>query len=294
MIFPLQQTLAARRAQLPLGTDAFRLLDGTLWPGVFVDVLADRFLVSLRDVALPQTLRRELEATGVPVYLKQLSQDDKRPPQQMAGPELPLRFCISENGLRFMMDMSTGYSQGIFLDQRDNRARLRSLCKPGMTVLNTFAYTGAFSVYAAAAGAKTTTLDLAQPCLDWCRENMQLNGIDPAEHFFCKGDALSWMGRFARKEYRFDIIVLDPPTFSRDEKGHVWKAERHYDMLVALAAACLKPQGCLLCTTNCRRLSSESFRSMVAAGIPGARLRAVSMPFDFDGEPYLKILWAER
>lgn len=191
------------------------------------------------------------------------------------------------------MDMEAGYSQGLFLDQRDNRAEVRHRCTPGSTLLNTFAYTGAFSVCAALAGATTTTLDLAQPCLTWCRENMQLNGIDPTNHYFCKGDVLHWLERFARQKRRFDAIVLDPPTFSRDEKGRIWRVERDYGKLVAKAAACLAPGGWMLCTTNCRKLSPASFRRMVAEGIPGARLSTSPMPFDFDGEPYLKTIWAD-
>ncbi|MBR5878222.1 MAG: class I SAM-dependent rRNA methyltransferase, partial [Akkermansia sp.] len=195
-------------------------------------------------------------------------------------------------GVNYLMDMGAGYSQGIFLDQRDNRAELRRLCRPGMKVLNTFAYTGAFSVCAALSGAQTTTLDLAQPCLSWCRENMALNDIDPDDHYFCKGDALHWMDRFARQGRRFDIIVLDPPTFSRDEKGHVWRVEKDYDHLVNLAAACLAPHGRILCSTNCRKLTMPAFRRMVSAGIPGAQLVSVPMTFDFDGEDYLKCIWA--
>ena len=83
-------------------------------------------------------------------------------PVQIAGPLLPLQFTALEQGVRFKIDMSAGYSQGIFLDQRDHRRRVREKSAPGMRVLNTFAYTGAFSVYAALGGAQTTTLDLAQ------------------------------------------------------------------------------------------------------------------------------------
>lgn len=289
----LGQIIARKKAHLPQGTDAFRAVDGTPWPEVFVDALADRLLVSLRSTSLPADLHNQLLHTGCCVYLKQLDNDVKLPPQHLCGPELPPRFPISENGVRYLMDMEAGYSQGIFLDQRDNRAEVRRRCTPGSTLLNTFAYTGAFSVCAAMAGATTTTLDLAQPCLTWCRENMQLNGIDPAEHYFCKGDVLHWLERFARQGRRFDGIVLDPPTFSRDEKGRIWRVERDYGKLVGKAAACLAPGGWMLCTTNCRKLSPAAFRRMVAEGIPGARLSSSPMPFDFDGEPYLKTIWAD-
>ncbi len=291
---PLQELIARREAMLPPHTNAWRVVDGTLWPGVFLDALADRLLVSLRDVPLPPALRSQLVATGRPCYVKQLDRDNKLAPAFLCGPQgAEPRFTIEENGARYIMDMEAGYSQGIFLDQRDNRAALRRFCRPGMTVLNTFSYTGAFSVCAALAGARTTTLDLAQPCLDWCRQNMELNGIDASQHYFCKGDTLHWLERFARQGRRFDAIVLDPPTFSRDAKGRIWRVESDYGRLTAKAFACLAPQGCILCTTNCRKLSPRAFRSMVAEGAPGCELHSAPMPFDFDGEAYLKTLWVQ-
>lgn len=289
----LQDLLAARRAMVPADSDAYRVSDGREWRGVFIDTLADRLLVSLRDVALPRDLESQLRLLGRPVYVKHLERDDKAAPQQLCGPEVEARFTIRENGVAYIMDMAAGYSQGIFLDQRENRARLRRADLRGKTLLNTFSYTGAFSVCAALAGATTTTLDLAQPCLTWCKENFELNGLDPAAHYFCKGDVLHWLDRFAKQGRTFDIIVLDPPTFSRDAKGHIWRVERDYGKLVAKAAACLAPQGQMLCSTNCRKLTPAAFRAQVASGIPGARLTSVPMPPDFDGEQYLKCIWAE-
>ena len=291
--------LAARKAQLlPPGTDAYRVADGSPWPGIFIDSLAGRWLISLRDVAeLPADLQQQLRAAGGDIYIKRLSKGDKCAPEPLldagaTAPAQPTRFPVQENGgVRYLLNMQAGYSQGLFIDQRDNRAEVRRRCRPGDAVLNLFAYTGAFSVSAALGGATTTTLDLAQPCLNWCRENMKLNGIDPDRHYFCKGDALHWLSRFARQGRLFQGIVLDPPTFSRDDKGRIWRAERDYGELVAKAAACLAPGGWMLCTTNCRKLSHAEFRRLVADGAPGATLRSAPMPPDFDGEPYLKTLW---
>lgn len=293
MPFDLNRRLAERRALIPDDTDAYRVLDGTEWPGVFIDTLADRLLVSLRDTGLPRGLGVQLRDTGRPVYLKHLDKDNKAAPEPFCGPAAEPRFVIRENGVQYLMDMAAGYSQGIFLDQRLNRAEVRRRCKPGMHVLNTFAYTGAFSVCAALSGATTTTLDLAQPCLSWCRQNMALNDLAPEDHFFCKGDTLHWLERFARQGRVFDGIILDPPTFSRDARGYVWRVESDYNRLVAKAAACLAPGGWLLCSTNCRKLSPAGFRKMVSAGFPGARLTVAPMPPDFDGEDYLKCLWCE-
>ncbi|MBQ2380297.1 MAG: class I SAM-dependent rRNA methyltransferase [Akkermansia sp.] len=290
----LAEIIAARESRLPEQTNAYRVSDGTTWPGIFIDALADRLLVSVRDTAVPRNLKEQLIATSRPVYLKRLDKDVKEAPIHFVGPQAELRFEIQENGVRYIMDMNAGYSQGIFLDQRDNRATVRGKCSAGMRLLNTFSYTGAFSVCAALAGATTTTLDLAQPCLTWCRENMERNGIDASQHYFCKGDTLHWLDRFARQGRTFDAIVLDPPTFSRDEKGRIWRVEKDYGSLVAKAMACLAPGGWLLCTTNCRKVSHAQFRALVASGAPGASITASPMTFDFDGEDYLKTLWVNN
>lgn len=290
----LEARIADRESRLPAQTNAYRVADGSPWPDIFIDALADRLLVSLRNTQLPRGLKELLQQTGRPVYLKRLDNDVKVAPIHLCGPQADLRFPILENGVRYIIDMAAGYSQGIFLDQRDNRATVRQRCHKGMTLLNTFSYTGAFSVCAALAGATTTTLDLAQPCLTWCKENMELNGIDPTQHFFCKGDTLHWLDRFARQGRTFDAIVLDPPTFSRDEKGKIWRVEKDYGKLVAKAMACLAPGGWMLCTTNCRKVSTADFRKLVASGAPTAQLTPAPMTFDFDGDPYLKTLWVQK
>lgn len=283
------------RELIPPDTDIFRVMDGAGdgIPGVFVDQMADRILVSTRGCSIPADLESELRGTGMPVFHKKLEQNQKEAPFQIAGPALPLQFTAMEQGVRFKIDMAAGYSQGIFLDQRDHRRRVRERSAPGMRVLNTFAYTGAFSVYAALGGAQTTTLDLAQPCLDWARENFVLNGIDPSGQYFCKGDARRWLERFARQGRTFHGIILDPPTFSRDDRGKVFRVESHYGELVALARECLEPGGWMLCTSNCRKLSHEEFRRMVARAVPGFRLTHDPMPPDFSGEDYLKRLWVD-
>lgn len=205
--------LDCKKGLIPAETDIFRVIDGEGDGrlGVFVDQMGDRVLVSTRDCPIPTDLERELRELGMPVFHKKLEQNQKEAPVQIAGPELPLQFTVTEQGVRFKIDMSTGYSQGIFLDQRDHRRQVRERSRPGMRVLNTFAYTGAFSVYAALGGAQTTTLDLAQPCLDWARENFSLNGIDPSTQYFCKGDVRRWLERFARQGRSFHGIILDPP-----------------------------------------------------------------------------------
>lgn len=288
----------ARRIGLPdPDTDAFRVFDGDGdgLPGIELDELAGHWLLSTRSREIPARLLAELESRDHTVFHKRLDQHQKESPVHLCGPTVPSPFTIRENGARFELSFESGYSQGIFLDQRDNRRTLRRHLQPGQTLLNTFAYTGAFSVVGALAGATTTTLDLSQPYLDWARRNFHLNQIDPATQFFCKGDTFHWLRRFAKQGRRFDAIVLDPPTFSRDKDGRVFRVERDYADLVGLAADCLAPDGLLLACTNCRQLDERQFAAQVRDGFAGpVHIESSPMPRDFTAPPYLKSLWVRR
>lgn len=288
----------ARRSPLPdAATDAFRVFDGDGdgLGGLEIDAFAGRWLVSRRDRSpLPAELTHALHASGRTVYLKSLDPHQKESPSHLAGPPQDKPFLIRENHARFEISFQSGYSQGIFLDQRDNRSALRERLSEGRTLLNTFAYTGAFSVVGALAGATTTTLDLSQPYLDWARRNFTHNGLDPAAHFFCKGDTFHWLARFAKQGRRFDAIVLDPPTFSRDKDGRVFRVETDYGRLVEAAAACLAPGGFVLACTNCRQLDLPAFQRQLRAGFDRpVRLTNAPMPFDFTGPSYLKSVWVD-
>ena len=275
-------------------TNALRLFDG-IGDGiddVFLETFADRWVVSTRENKLPQRLENFLRSSNKTVYWKRLDQHQKEDPVHLCGPAQDKPFIVSESGVNYQISLQAGYSQGIFLDQRNNRKRVREATNPGDTVLNTFAYTGAFSVCAALAGAVTTTLDLSQPYLDWTKLNMQANGLDPSEHYFCKGDTFHWLKRFAKQGRKFNGIILDPPTFSRDDKGKVFRVESHYDQLISLATACIPPDGWILASTNCRKLSSSDFNLLVKRGLASYRsITELDMPEEYSGESYLKSLW---
>ncbi len=276
---------------------AYRLLDGAGdgAPGVFIDVFAGRWLVQTMAPALPAGLSDALKARGAVWWWKRLDPAEKSSsvPMNEAGGEDP--FLIEENGLRFEISFRRGYSQGLFPDQRDNRRRVRDEPRLDQRVLNLFAHTGGFSVAAAAAGATVTTVDLSGSYLDWAKRNFAHNGLDPARHFFARGDALDWLGAFARKRRVFDGIVLDPPTFSRIKGRGVWRAEKDYHRLVEASARVLAPGGWLFCSGNCRAMDRQGFeaqlrKGFVAAGRP-CRLEWGRMPPDFTGEQYLLNAW---
>ncbi|MGE9268834.1 MAG: class I SAM-dependent rRNA methyltransferase [Verrucomicrobiales bacterium] len=292
---PLLHTALAKRDALQApDTNLLRLIDGAAdgFPGHYLESYGPHWLLATTGQRRDAELCAELARHGKSLYWKRLDQHQKDSPLPLHGPETPARVTGLENGVSYHLSFHSGYSQGIFLDQRDNRRQLRELLAPGQTLLNTFAYTGAFSVCGALAGATTTTLDLSQPYLDWAKDNFTLNQLDPAAHYFCKGDTFHWLRRFAKQGRRFHAIVLDPPTFSRDQKGKVFRVEKDYAELVALALRCLEKDGTILASTNCKKLSLRDFKTQLAPALPRAHhLHAAPMPEDFPDTPYLKSLW---
>ncbi len=290
----LEAALAKRTPLISPETNAVRLIDGSGdgLPGIHLETYAGRLLLSTTTQSIPQPLREWLKDSGDPCHWKRLDQHQKESPAHLCGTQITEPFLIRENGINFEISFQSGYSQGIFVDQRDNRAHLRQLMAPGLRLLNTFAYTGAFSVAAASAGAETTSLDLSQPYLDWAKRNLSHNAIDPDAHHFCKGDAFHWLRRFAKQGRKFHAIILDPPTFSRDEKGKVFRVESDYGELVALAMDALEKDGFLLCCTNFRGLTITDFKRQIrAAAKRPVDLRETPMPPDFTDIPYLKSVW---
>lgn len=301
-------------------TTACRLIHGAAdgEPGWYMDQLGDHFLLqsesassNSRLVALARSLQ------GRSIYHKRLERHLRRVQPREAGPQLvqgtaaPERFLIRENGLQFELSFQEGYSVGLFLDQRDNRRRfllnhvaadfpLFPQGPAGCEVLNTFAYTCSFSVVAAAGGARTVSLDLSKKYLEWGRRNFRHNQLDAEAHEFIYGDVFDWLKRFAKKQRRFDALILDPPTFSQSKASGVFRAESDYGKLLELALPLLKERALLFMSTNAAGLTPEKFvelaQRMVARG--GRRIVAqhyAPQPFDFPitrVEPgHLRSLW---
>lgn len=270
---------------------------GFRWSGVWIDNFDGRWIVQTKKDKFPDSLREAIEMEGVDsLYWKQREKSASSKPEWIAGERVEEPFEVVENGMRFLIDFSAGYSQGIFLDQRENRKRILERVKPSERVLNCFSYTGAFSVAVAQAGGISTSLDLSNPYLGWGKRNLELNGIDPESQFFCKGDAFRWMETFHRQERRFRGVILDPPTFSRNEKGKVFRADKHYADLVSLACGVLEEEGWLLCTGNTHHLDGRQFERQVQEGVRRGRriltdLVSYPMPDEFGEENYLKTAW---
>lgn len=305
---------ALRGAIIDAGqTNAFRIIHGAAdgWPGLYLDRLGD-FLLALSAAPLSARQKECVDACGkhysvAGVYHKILEQKARATPQWHCGEKAPDEILIRENGIQFALRFDEGYSVGLFLDQRDNRRRLLTrYIAPSLEipeapeVLNAFAYTCGFSVAAAKAGAHVTSLDLSKKYLEWGRRNFVLNQLDPAGHDFIFGDAFEWFRRLARKNRMFDVIVLDPPTFSRSKEGGVFQAEKDYGKLLTAVLPLLKPGAILLASTNAATYEPERFLAALDRAISQSRRRVVSrryipQPPDFpvtrDEPAYLKTVW---
>lgn len=287
------------RMGLPSGeTEAYRVVDGAAdgFPGIFIDSFAGHWLVQTLGDAWPAWLEGTQRVGGWrSLSWKRLERQDKKAPEPMAG-EVPVgEFPVRELGWRYGIDFGVGYSQGLFIDQRVQKEAVRRRVRAGDRVLNLFAYTCAFSVVAAGSGAVTTSVDLSRPFLEWGKRNFAANGLDVSAHYFCRGDAGEWLPRFAAKGRRWHGIVLDPPTFSRNGEGRVWRVERDLGEMVADCLRVLEPGGWLQVSTNHRGLSEAQFRGLLAAGarLAGREVRRWepgSMPPDFRGEQYLRVV----
>ncbi|MEM8954864.1 MAG: class I SAM-dependent methyltransferase [Verrucomicrobiota bacterium] len=295
----MEKARERRVGQLDVGTDAYRLFDGLAdgEAGVYVDDFAGRWLVSTQDRALPGAFRSGEGFGCRSIWWKRLEQGSREGPEWIWG-EREAVFEVCESGLQYGIDFGAGYSQGIFLDQRLNRRRVAARSEEGKRVLNAFAYTCAFGVAASSGGASTVNIDLSKRYLEWGRRNYELNGLGVEERDFIYGDVFDWMRRFKKRGEVFDGVILDPPTFSRGEKGAVFRVEKHFGELVAVAAELVRSGGWLLCCTNCRSIKEVTFEIMIREGIEvGGRecgkLEAAEMPPEFAGEKYLKSVWID-
>jgi 23S rRNA (cytosine1962-C5)-methyltransferase len=168
---------------------------------------------------------------------------------------------VTENGLKFIINLSDYLDAGLFLDHRNTRLLVRESAA-GKRVLNLFAYTGSFSVYAAAAGAShVSTIDLSNTYLAWAKENMELNGLyEESKHEFIQADVLEWL---EKPPYRaqFDIIVLDPPTFSNSKRMlDVLDVQRDHVAMINYCLRLLGKDGVLYFSTNSRKFTLETER----------------------------------
>jgi 23S rRNA (cytosine1962-C5)-methyltransferase len=299
----------ALRAPLRAGsTNAFRVLygEGDGVPGLTVD-LYDRHAVLVTyadsvDTLVPDVVRelkRELSLDGVLQRRRGAGEGADRV-VLLDGREPPRPLIVSEHGVRFVADLYAGQKTGLFLDHRENRAYVRSVAR-GADVLNLFAYTGGFSVYAALGGARrVTSVDIAPAAIAAARENFAENGVAAELHEAVAADVFAYLEKARREARRFDLVICDPPSFASSQSKQ-YAALRAYARLNALGLSLLSEGGLYAAASCTAQVSPEAFRHTLAqaAARAGVRLQIihdVGQPVDhpiFVGHPegrYLKFV----
>ena len=188
-------------------------------------------------------------------------------------------FTVSENGRRFWVNLDKYLDTGLFLDHRNTR-RTVGESATGKRFLNLFCYTGSFTVYAATGGAaESENVDLSNTYLDWARRNFALNGIDPARHRTVRADVFQYLREAAAAGKQFDLIVLDPPSFSNSKKMQsVLDVQRDHPALIEGALHLLAPGGTLYFSTNLRSFTPDA---ALAARLAMRDISKQSVPEDF-------------
>ena len=275
----------ALREQLSLSTDpltnAYRLVHaaGDGLPGLIVDRYAGLFVVQCHSIGMhlaapviAKLLKELLGDTVESVYDKSAATLPERHPAEdgtLLGADLT-EVVILENGRRFHVDVATGQKTGFFLDQRENRWLLGSYAA-GKNVLNTFCYTGGFSVYALLGdAARVQSVDLSSRAIELTAENASRNGDFDEKHAAYAADVMEWLKENAERD-EYDIIVVDPPAFAKNKhKRH--KAVQAYKRLNARAMRAVRPGG-LLFTFSCSRVVDRQlfYDTIVAAGLEAGR-----------------------
>ncbi|MDW8059529.1 MAG: class I SAM-dependent rRNA methyltransferase [Thermomicrobium sp.] len=277
----LERALAARaRLGLASVTDAYRLVfaESDWIPGLVIDRYGDFLVVQSLTLGIErrkELLVRLLAERCRPAGIYERSDIDVRekeglPPSEglLWGTEPPDRIVIHEYGHRFRVDVRHGQKTGFYLDQRENRRRAAAYLA-GARVLNAFSYTGAFAVYALAAGARhVVNLDTSADALAEAEANLALNGFSAAEQL--EGDAFRVLRHLRAAGRRFDAVILDPPKFAFAQ-AHLERASRGYKD-INLQALHLIESGGVLVTFSCSGLvSPDLFQKIVFAAAEDAR-----------------------
>lgn len=291
-------------------TTAYRLFngEGDGMGGVTIDVYEDFALFSWYNTSIYQLKEMIINAFLaeapfiIGAYEKNRFDLEGLPDSQhIHGEEAPTPLLVKENGVTFATYLDDGMMTGIFLDQKEVRGRLVDGLALGLNVLNTFSYTGAFSVAAAMGGsASTVSVDLAKRSLPKTKEMFEVNGLSLDTNKIVVMDVFEYFNYAKRKKLSFDMIILDPPSFARSKKRNFSVAQNYGDLVEEIAGLLVK-KGILIASTNAANVSFDKYRKMVeeALGNQGRqfkRLATYRLPDDFVINPnfkegnYLKVL----
>jgi 23S rRNA (cytosine1962-C5)-methyltransferase len=204
-----------------------------------------------------------------------------RPTSPSIESAIPEKWIAAENQTRYEFRRDQGLSPGLFLDQRYNRYWVRKNATD-KSVLNLFAYTGGFSVNAALGKAKEVcTVDLSKNFIEWSKINFQLNGLDSQRFEFRVSDCLGFLRSLSKKDRKFDLIIVDPPSFSRSKDG-VFRIEKDWKSLLDLALSCLTQNGEILFSTNFEKMNTAEWARVLRTWAMSHKKDIMEMPSSLD------------
>ncbi len=274
-------------------TSVYRLVngEGDGLPGLTIDYYDGYLMVQLFceawDVHLKQllaALQAVFPTNGIYRKLRpqetralEAKSQSKNYSRLIQGQAAPTPLIVEENGLRYLVDMTEGLNTGIFPDQRNNRLELMRHVA-GKRVLNLFAFTGAFSVAAAHAGArKVTSVDVSEKYLGIARENFELNRINPKRHEFIIADVFVTLERMNREKQKFDLILFDPPSFSTTKKS-LFSTQGGTARLVEATLPLLEEGGLLAASSNHQKTALADYLKELRRGalLAGSGLKVLA------------------
>ena len=297
-------------------TTAFRVFngEGDGVGGITIDYFDGYYLVTWYSLGIYEHKQSIIEALKKSVKYRGIYQkkrfdgkgkylDDSD--DFVCGERAPAPLIIKENSLNFAIYLDDGAMVGIFLDQREVRKTIRDKYAKGKTTLNTFSYTGAFSVYAAIGGAKeTTSVDLAKRSLSKTKEQFEVNRVDLSKQNIIVQDVFEYFKYAVRKKLLFDIVVVDPPSFARSKK-RTFSANKDYVKLLKEIIQITHKGGIIVASTNAANFSMMTFRDFIKKAFRESKgefkvLESHSLPKDFRVDPkfkesdYLKVVFIRK
>ncbi len=296
----VEAALAGRTSfLLDTRTDAYRLMGGRSdgVSGLILDRLGPVGILLLKEGKFQGGEDRARRAAGFfakelglqSVYMKWIPRDrshgvdsalgDARSATPLWGQPAPEEVTIRENGMNLLVRPFDGFMTGVFLDHRDNRARIREISR-GRRVLNAFSYTCAFSVAAALGGAEqVSSVDISKRNLEWGKANFAANNISLDGHYFFCSEIYDFFTRARRQERMFDVVILDPPTFSRSKKPpRTFRVQDDMASLIRESLTVLDKGGTLMVATNERLLDVSWIRQQISVASGGRAFKVVDVP----------------
>ena len=316
----LKTAQAKRQPLINTETTGYRLVYGESdgFPALVIDRYGETLVLKLYSTAWIPHLQALLEALGDAVIfdglvlrLSRTLQSDRlnvaklyglADGQSLIGAHPSGQVEFVENGLLFRADVVKGHKTGFFFDQRDNRRKVRDLSK-GRRVLDVFSYTGGFSVYALAGGARSVTaLDVSEPALDALLVNVENNGFDLKKVDVIQSEAFGGLLKLIESRRKFSMVIVDPPAFA-NSRANMRNAVLAYRRLVEMALRLLENDGLLVMASCSSRIKAEMFYELVtrSAAVAGFKLdvldktgHALDHPVGFAEAAYLKAIFAKK